>query len=130
MRGFLNWLSRLGRVAGLPTRVARQSLLVERLEPRQMLAVDCFFMVEIRPVELESGEQYSTCAHVDAWQVEHEADEALQYAWPLTGRSILDEVEEYYLILLEDVLEDIGELFEGQETAFGDFDDLNFSWFS
>jgi hypothetical protein len=43
---------------------------------------------------------------------------------------VLDDIEEYYLIYLEDVLDEIGELLEIQETAFGDFDDLNFSWFS
>jgi hypothetical protein len=135
MRGVINWLSRLTRVVGLSDRPARQAFVVERLEPRQMLAVDCFFIVEVGPSDLETSEQYAVGSYADTWQpesVSYEAPrfDAAPYESESTGVSVLDEVEEYYLIYLDDVLDDIGELYEIQETAFGDFDDLNFAWFS
>jgi hypothetical protein len=130
MSGLIDWLRRFGQMVGLPAKPSRQALVVERLEPRQMLAVDCFFMVEIRPAELDFHEACVADTYVAPWASEGVRDAEDGYAEDLTGGSVLDDLEEYYLIYLEDVLDEIGELWEVQETSFGAFDDLNFSWFS
>jgi hypothetical protein len=105
-------------------------LVVERLEPRQMLAVDCFFMVEIHPAEMEFNEHCTVGVFADSLPSERLDGVGVLCASNLSGGSVLDDIEDYYLIYLEDVLDEIGELLEIQETAFGDFDDLNLSWFS
>jgi hypothetical protein len=130
MRGFIDWLLHLGRVTGSQNKAVGHSLVVERLEPRQMLAVDCFFMVEVHPAEMEYNEHCTAGTYVDSMPSERLDDVGVLCATNLSSGSVLDDIEEYYLIYLEDVLDEIGELLEIQETAFGDFDDLNFSWFS
>ena len=96
-----------------------------------MLAVDCFFMVEVHPAEMEFSEPHTAGAYVDSFPSESMGSAGgVLYAADLSGGSVLDDIDEYYLIYLEDVLDEIGELLEIQETAFGGFDDLNFSWFS
>jgi hypothetical protein len=130
MRGFIDWLMHLGRATRWQTRAAGQSLVVERLEPRQMLAVDCFFMVEVHPAEMEFNEHCTAGTYVDSLPSEALGNAGMLAASNLSGGSVLDDIEEYYLIYLEDVLDEIGEFLEIQETAFGDFDSLNFSWFS
>lgn len=140
MRGVIHWIGRLTRAVGLSRRPTRQAFVVERLEPRQMLAADCFFIMEIGPADVETSEQYAASSYADTWQPESVRYESARYesarydvapsgAEPV-GDSVLGQVDEYYLIYLDDVLDEIGELFEVQETTFGDFDDLNFAWFS
>ncbi|MCL4202736.1 MAG: hypothetical protein KJ000_09585 [Pirellulaceae bacterium] len=135
MRGVINWFGRLTRAVGRSHRPTRQAFVVERLEPRQMLAADCFFIVEIGPSDVETSEQYAASSYADTWQPESVRYESARYDVApndaeSAGDSVLGQVDEYYLIYLDDVLDEIGELFEVQETTFGDFDDLNFAWFS
>jgi hypothetical protein len=131
----MQWLSGLARVTGWSQRPACQALVVERLEPRQMLAVDCLFIAEIASSDLEVSEQYAIGSVAGVWQEESLSDASTRYepqpSQPsLPAASLLDELGEYYLIHLEDVLDEIGQIFEVREDAFGDFEDMNFSWFS
>ncbi len=144
MRLFWEWLDYLGRMAAAwPASSARQALVVERLEPRQMLAADCFFMVEVHPAELDNGASFEDASYeagafigaaVDDSSYE---DSGADVAWNASeldgselGGSVLDDIGDYYLIHLEEILDDIGQMWEVRDTAFGAFDDLNFSWFS
>jgi hypothetical protein len=110
MRGFIDWLLCLRRASCWQKKVACQSLVVERLEPRQMLAVDCFFMVEVHPAEMEFNEHCTAGTYVDSLPSERLGDAGVLCAGNLSGGSVLDDIEEYYLIYLEDVLDEIGEL--------------------
>lgn len=122
---------------------SRQALVVERLEPRQMLAADCFFMVEVHPAELDFGACYEQASYetgecLDVWGDDlPDGGAGTDIPWQVSGsdavelsHSVLDNIGDYYLIYLEEILDDIGQIWEARDTAFGAFDDLNFSWFS
>lgn len=108
-----------------------------------MLAADCFFMVEVHPAELDNGASfedasYETGAFIGAAVDDSPyEDSGADVAWNASeldvselGGSVLDDIGDYYLIHLEEILDDIGQIWEVRDTAFGAFDDLNFSWFS
>ena len=144
MRLFWEWLGYLGRMAAAwPAGSTRQALVVERLEPRQMLAADCFFMVEVHRAELDSGASYEDASYETGAFIEGSVDDSpyedsgSDVPWNAAepevselGGSVLDDIGDYYLIYLEEILDDIGQIWEVKDTAFGAFDDLNFSWFS
>ncbi len=130
MKGVWDWL--LGRMEHATPRRGRSScrgFVVERLEPRQMLAADCLFLVEIPPPREDCG-SFEDCV-VDAWQPEGFLwTDAHDHSEVHAGTSVRDGLEEYYLIHLEDVIEEIGQLYEVCERGFDDFDYEGLTWFS
>ena len=131
MRVLFDWLRCLGRVAGLKQGSNRRGLLVERLEPRQMLAADCFFMVEIFPTDSACDEPFAQESYVSSWTWEESGwNEASPRLIADSDGSVFQDFDEYYLVHLEDVLDEIGQLHEVRETSFGSFDHEDFPWFS
>ncbi len=108
-----------------------------------MLAADCFFMVEVHPAELDIEASYDDASYETGVFVDASVDDSLHAdsgsnaPWHVSepdvsesGPSILDDIGDYYLIYLDEILDEIGQIWEARDTAFGAFDDLNFSWFS
>jgi hypothetical protein len=122
MRGKLKWLRRFGWVIDSSSTSRHRSFSVERLEPRQMLAADCFFIVEASPHEANPGDEGLCDEFVESWQLRDSSLPAFESTSFQTDDPSEDHFEDYYLIHLEDVIDEIGELFEVQDTSWGDFD--------